>query len=72
MGVDDDPGYTKVTDATRAFEREDEQVFRGAGRGPTRDEAAAAERAGPVSERAREAYRSFVFRGAHVPGEGRV
>ena len=58
MGGAEDPGYDLVTDRTRAFEREDAQVFRGAGRGPTSEEAAAAERAAPLVVRAREAYRS--------------
>ena len=43
MGVEDDPGYDNVTDETRAFEQEDEQVFRGAGRGPTPEEDEAAD-----------------------------
>jgi len=72
MGAEDDPGYDKVTDETRRFELQDEQVFAGAGRGPTAQEAAAAERAGPVAERTREAYRSYLDRGAHVEGEGRI
>lgn len=72
MGMEDDPGYDKVTDATRTFEQEDEQVFRGAGRGPTPQEEAAAERAQPVSDRTREAYKEMVYRGAHQLGEGRV
>ena len=72
MGVEDDPGYDKVTDATRTFELEDEQVFSGAGRGPTPAEAAAAERAGPVSDHTREAYKGMAFRGANQRGEGRI
>ncbi len=72
MGVEDDPGYDKVTDATRAFELQDEQVFAGAGRGPTPAEEAAAERSGPASDRTREAYRDMVFRGANQRGEGRI
>lgn len=72
MGREDDPGDAKVTDQTRRFEVEDEQVFPGAGRGPTPDEAAAAERAGPVSERTRAAYREMLDRGAHQQGEGRI
>ena len=72
MGVEDDPGYDKVTDATRTFELEDEQVFPGAGRGPTPDEAAAAERAAPVTDHTREAYKEMLYRGAHQQGEGRI
>lgn len=72
MGREDDPGYDGVTDQTRKFEEEDEQVFSGAGRGPTPAEAAAAERAAPVSERTRSAYREMLDRGAHQRGEGRI
>jgi hypothetical protein len=68
MGITDDPGYDKVTDETRRFEEKDEQVFPGAGRGPTRAEAAAAERAAPVSDHTREAYREMLWRGAHLAG----
>lgn len=67
-----DPGDRWVSERTRQFERQDEQVFAGAGRGPTPAEEAAAERAAPVSERTREAYRAMVFRGANHPGEGRL
>jgi hypothetical protein len=72
MGIERDPGYDKVTDETRKFEQQDEQVFPGAGRGPTPDEAAAAERAALVSEHTREAYREMLDRGAHQQGEGRI
>jgi hypothetical protein len=72
MGKEDDPGYDKVTDQTRRFELEDEQVFSGAGRGPTPEEAAAAERAGPVTDRTRQAYKEMLDRGAHQQGEGRI
>lgn len=72
MGAADDPGHAKVSDATRACERRDGAVHAGAGRGPTSDEAAAAERAGPVTDRTREAYRSYVFRAALVRGSGRI
>jgi len=72
MGIPDDPGYDKVTDETRRFEEQDEQVFPGAGRGPTAAEAAAAERAAPVTDHTREAYREMLWRGAHQQGEGRI
>jgi hypothetical protein len=72
MGGEDDPGYDKVTNETRTFEKEDQQVFSGAGRGPTPDEAAAADRAGPVAEHTRNAYEEMLFRGAHQQGEGRI
>jgi hypothetical protein len=67
-----DPGDSFVSDATRAFELEDEQVFAGAGRGPTPDEVAAAESYGPVSERVVDSYREMVDRGSHQAGEGRL
>lgn len=72
MGHTDDPGDDKVSDATRRFEEEDEQVFPGAGRGPTPHEEAAAERAAPVTERTRSAYRGMTDRGAYQRGEGRI
>ena len=67
-----DPGDSFVSAATRAFELEDEQVFAGAGRGPTPDEAAAADSYGPVSERVVHNYREMVDRGSHQAGEGRL
>jgi hypothetical protein len=67
-----DPGDRLVSDATRAFELEDEQVFSGAGRGPTPDETAAAERYGPSSERTADSYREMAERGSRQAGEGRV
>ncbi len=72
MGRQDDPGYDKVTDATRTFEQKDGQVFRGAGRGPTPEEEAAAERAQPVGDHTREAYKEMLYRGANQIGEGRI
>lgn len=72
MVHDEDPGRHFVTDITRRFELEDEQVFAGAGRGPTPAEEAAAERAPAVAEHTREAYKAMVFRGANQRGEGRI
>jgi hypothetical protein len=72
MGGEDDPGYDRVTDHARKFEDEDGQVFSGPGRGPTPAEAAAAERAAPVSERTRSAYREMLDRGGRQRGEGRI
>lgn len=72
MVHDDDPGLRLVTDLTRRFQLQDEQVFAGAGRGPTPDEEAAAERAGPVAEHTRLAYKDMAFRGANQRGEGRI
>jgi hypothetical protein len=72
MGHDEEPGHHLVTDITRRFELEDQQVFPGAGRGPTAAEAAAAERARPVTERNRRAYRNMVLHGKSQQGEGRI
>jgi hypothetical protein len=72
MGRRDDPGYDKVTDRTREFEQIDEQVFAGAGRGPTPAEATAAEQAPPVAEHTRQAYKEMVWRGALHRGAGRL
>jgi hypothetical protein len=72
MGYEDDPGSHLVSDRTRQFELQDQQVFSGAGRGPTPAEAAAAERAAPVAEHTRQAYKEMVDRGAHTRGEGRI
>jgi hypothetical protein len=72
MGALDDPGYDRVSDLTRRFELEDEQVFAGAGRGPTPDEEAAAQRHAAVTETTSQAYQEMVYRGAHQRGEGRI
>jgi hypothetical protein len=69
---DDDPGYDRVTDETRAFARVDERAVPGAGRGPTAEEEAAAEHAPPVAEHTRQAYKEMVWRGATQRGEGRI
>ena len=66
-----EPGADKVAEATRIFEIEDAQVFRGAGRGPTPDEEAAAERWGTFAPSTAAAYREMLDRGAWQPGEGR-
>lgn len=72
MVQEDDPGRRWVTDLTRRFELKDGQVASGAGRGPTPDEEAAAERAAPVAEHTRQAYKAMVFRGANQQGAGRL
>jgi hypothetical protein len=72
MGRENDPGNDRVTDLTRKFELEDEQVFSGAGRGPTPEEKEAAERHSAVAETTRQAYKEMVYRGAHQLGEGRI
>jgi hypothetical protein len=72
LADDADPGSRWVTETTRRFELRDQQVCAGAGRGPTPAEEAAAERAAPVSDRTREAYKAMAFRGANQQGEGRL
>ena len=72
MGLKEDPGYERVTDPTREFELEDEQVFAGAGRGPTPAEAEAAERVSGVTNTTREAYSEMTAKGAAQRGEGRI
>ena len=66
-----EPGTERVAGPTRIFEIEDACVFRGAGRGPTPEEEAAAERWGPVSPATAAAYREMLARGAWQRGEGR-
>ena len=66
-----EPGADKVNEATRRFEIRDACVFRGAGRGPTPDEEAAAERWGTFAPSTASAYREMLDRGAWQRGEGR-
>jgi hypothetical protein len=61
-----------VTSRTRAFERHDALIVAGAGGGSSPAEAAAAERAGRISDDVREAYKEMLYRGAHQRGEGRI
>jgi hypothetical protein len=72
MRPEHDPGYDRVTDLTRKFELQDQQVFSGAGRGPTPEEKEAAERRAAVTEKTRQAYKEMLYRGAHQRGEGRI
>ena len=66
-----EPGADKVDAKTRIFEIEDARVFRGAGRGPTPEEEAAAEQWGTFSPATAQAYREMLDRGAWQRGEGR-
>ena len=67
-----EPGAERVTSATRQFELEDEQVFAGAGRGPTpNEEFAAARAAALLTTSVIEHYREMVWRGSLQIGEGR-
>lgn len=67
-----EPGMEKVSRATRLFEVVDAQVFKGAGRGPTPTEEAAAEGFGSLAPSVAEAYKEMTFRGATQRGEGRL
>ncbi|MGE3355364.1 MAG: hypothetical protein AB7O92_01960 [Acidimicrobiia bacterium] len=67
-----DPGDQLVTARTREVELEDQQVFIGAGRGPSPAESAAADRMRSVPESVRDHYREMLFRGANQRGEGRI
>ena len=66
-----EPGADKVDERTRVVEIEDARMFRGAGRGPTPDEEAAAERWGSCAPSTAKAYREMLDRGAWQRGEGR-
>jgi hypothetical protein len=66
-----EPGADKVSERTRVFEIEDARMFKGAGRGPTPDEEAAADRWGPCPASTAQAYREMLDRGAWQQGEGR-
>jgi len=72
MSTDQEPGFDRVSNETREFQRIDEQVTAGAGRGPTPAEAAAAEQAPPVADHTREAYRDMVWKGITQVGAGRI
>ncbi|HEX6425036.1 MAG TPA: hypothetical protein VFZ79_16245 [Acidimicrobiales bacterium] len=68
-----DAGATaRVSDETRAFEQQDQQVEPGPDREPEPGEEAAAERVGAVEERTRRAYKEMAERGASQKGEGRI
>jgi hypothetical protein len=71
--VDGEPAAERVTAATREFELEDEQVFAGAGRGPTpEEERAAARGAMTLDSSVIEHYREMIWRGSQQLGEGRL
>lgn len=67
-----EPGADKVNEATRMFQIRDACVFRGAGRGPTPEEEAAADRWGGCSPSTASAYSEMLDRGACQRGEGRT
>jgi hypothetical protein len=63
---------TKPSEATRQAEANAATKGADPGRGPTPDEAAAAERVGPLDEGVTEHEREMNERGTHQKGEGRV
>jgi hypothetical protein len=68
-----EPAAERVTAATREFELEDEQVFAGAGRGPTlSEERAAREAITSLTTSVVEHYREMIWRGSRQLGEGRI
>lgn len=67
-----EPGMDKVSAATRIFEIEDAQMFRGAGRGPTPQEEAVADGIARPGPSIVDAYKEMIFRGACQRGEGRI
>jgi hypothetical protein len=67
----EEPGADKVAERTRVIEIEDARVFRGAGRGPTPEEEAAAERWGTFAPSTARAYQEMLHRGPWRQGEGR-
>ena len=71
--IEGEPGADRVTSTTQLFELEDEQVFAGAGRGPTPSEELAAARAvSLLTSSVIEHYKEMVWRGSLQLGEGRV
>ncbi|MBW3620481.1 MAG: hypothetical protein KY461_09565 [Actinobacteria bacterium] len=66
------PESAKLDAATRAAEAVDARKEPSAGRGPTEDEAAAAERAAPVDPEVAETYQDQLERGAEQEGEGAI
>lgn len=73
MGTEQDPKDRGTSEETRAFEEsEDEKVTAKADRPPTPEEEAAAERAEPLNEENRAAYKEMAERGADQKGEGRI
>ncbi|MFO7279752.1 MAG: hypothetical protein C0P77_005030 [Thermoanaerobacterales bacterium] len=73
MTAERDPGEDKVTEQTRAFEQRSDELAHGSpDRPPTPEEEAAAERAEPLDDATRRAYKEAAERGANAKGEGRI
>jgi hypothetical protein len=66
------PESAKLDAATRAADAVDARKEPSAGRGPTDEEAAAAERAAPADPAVAETYQDQIERGAAQEGEGAV
>jgi len=64
-------GETKPSDDTRAEEDREAEKAHDAGRGPTADEAQAAEKNNKVDDKTREGYEEMLERGANQKGEGK-
>jgi len=63
-------GEMKPSDDTRAEEHREAKKAHDAGRGPTADEAKAAEK-NAVDDKTRKGYDEMLERGAHQEGEGK-
>ncbi|CAN5851923.1 hypothetical protein BH24ACT3_BH24ACT3_17660 [soil metagenome] len=72
MANDGDPTDDKVSETTRDEEQREATIPSDAGRGPTEEEEAAADRSAPASEEVKENYEDFLEKGADVKGEGEV
>ncbi|MCU1351067.1 MAG: hypothetical protein JWM05_276 [Acidimicrobiales bacterium] len=69
----DNPEPGEVTDATRDAESVDEATSgRDAGRPPTPEEEAAADRTADAGEGIEGSYREMTEKGAHIKGEGAI
>ena len=64
-------GQTKPSGDTEAEEAREAKKPHDAGRGPTDEEAAAAEKNNKVDQGTREGYEEMLERGAHQKGEGK-
>lgn len=64
--------HTEPSPETRTADVEASHADHAAGRMPTPEEEAAAERAGEPPESVKEAYKHYVETGAHLKGEGQI
>jgi hypothetical protein len=70
--MSDDPSDDLVSDATRAEEEREAAEKPDPGRGPTPEEAAAADRSKDLDEGVAQAEKEANERGANVKGEGQI